>query len=82
MERKDTSREDKLETRGRSWSVLAQHHEEHQHPVYLLKAGTTLGVLYGAEFHTFSLHEDLAALREYGHCVRHALECNGMLDAE
>ncbi len=70
-----------MQTRGRNWDVLAQHHEEHQFPVYFMRSGKTLAVMYGAEFHTWGLTDDIPAIREYGYCVRHAMECNGKLDS-
>ncbi|GEM_PF-4468015 len=66
-----------INTRGRTWEVLAEHHEEYQHSTSIMKCGKTLAVSYGAEFRTFAMHEDIAAFREYAMCVRHAIECAG-----
>lgn len=69
-----------IQTHGRNWDVLSEHREEGQYPVYLMRCKSTLAVQYGAEFHTYPMYEDLAAVREFGYCIRHALECNGRLD--
>ncbi len=42
--------------------------------------GQSHKVTYGYSERTFSC--DLAASREYGECVRHALECAGLFDEE
>ncbi|MCO4339846.1 hypothetical protein MTQ92_12435, partial [Staphylococcus agnetis] len=65
-----------------SWNVLARHNEPGQFPVWIGRCGNTLAVSYGAEFSTFKLYDDLSAFREFGHCVRHAVECGSKLDKE
>ena len=83
-ERVLTILEDSMQVmRGRRWTVLASHHEENQFPVFFMRSGKTLAVSYGAEFHTWDgLHYDIEALREYGHCVSHAMHCNGLFETE
>lgn len=71
-----------ITTRGKVFKVLAKHSLESQYPVWIGRCGNTLAVSYGSEFHTFALHEDVAAFREFGHCVRHAVECESQLDEE
>lgn len=69
-----------MNAKGRTWTVLAEHHEEHQYPVHMLQCGDELAVSYGADFRSFPMHEDLAAFREFGYSVRHSIACNGKLD--
>lgn len=71
-----------IATRGKLFKVLARHDEPGQYPVWIGRCGKTLAVSYGSEFNTYKLSDDLSAFREYGHCVRHAVECGGNLDGD
>lgn len=73
---------ERIAHKGRAWTVLSQSKMPGQYDVTIMRCGDTLAVWYGAEFTTFKVHEDLAAFREYGYCLRHQLECAGQLDVE
>jgi hypothetical protein len=51
------------------------------HDVHWLFNGTTHTIQYGCQQHTFTGPDaDLEAARDYGICLRHALECAGAFD--
>lgn len=76
------SNKETITIRGKLWEVLAKVTHENAFPVVLGRHSATLMVQYGAEFHTFDVQDNEEALREFGSCVRHALECAGELDEE
>lgn len=51
---------------------------EFQYDVQLYKTGKMFAVVYGADIRTNLDYNQ--ACTEFGHCVFHALQCNGKID--
>jgi len=65
------------------WIELAKHQSDNAYAVtWERQAGRNVfRVTYGTSQHEFRGHKaDIASSREFGECVRHAAECNGLLD--
>ena len=53
------------------------------HDVHWLFNGHTHSVQYGKQVKSFTGPDaDLQAACEYGYCIRHSLDCEGLLDSE
>jgi len=60
--------------------TLARHTTQDSYSVFWQFDGERHFILYGEQVKIFPLGKDIAACREYGECVRHSLECAGLLD--
>ena len=64
----------------KTMQVVATVVFDHQYPV-TWKAGKTVHVVtYGKQIKRFPIKDDIAACHEFGECVRHAAECEGVFN--
>lgn len=63
------------------WIELAKHQSDNAYAVAWERNGRKHRVVYGLQTKEFSgIDADMRAAYEFGACVRHAAECNGLLD--